>query len=174
MKSVIKSFLLLLQAISAMSSAVRVSDLVAPYESREKSGDFLEWCERLELVASLQDIADKQKFLPLFLRGPAFAVFKELSEEDKETFKNVKENLAAAFGLNPVAAFQQFRNRVLGPGESVDAFAADLRRLLVATGVGEISEALIRAAVISGLPGGCQEQIMMLPSLEKTPLGEAW
>ncbi len=161
-----------LQAISAHMAQVKLSDLIPPYKDCETSGNFLEWCERLELVADLQGVANKEKFLPLFLQGAAFAVYKELSAATKTDFKRLKKQLATAFGTSSITAFEEFRARTLGQGESVDAYAADLRRLLTAVGVGEIPDPLLRAAFVAGLPVGCKEQVLMINGLDSMALDQ--
>ena len=49
-----------------MSVNVKSSDLIKSYDG---TGDFLEWVQKLELVAELQKITELQNFLPLFLNG---------------------------------------------------------------------------------------------------------
>ena len=156
--------LFVLQAISAMS--VKLSDLVPVYKDNKRSGDFFEWCERLELVAKLQGIKETEKFLPLFLQEAAFSVYKELSNEAKGDYEELKKQLAAAFGVTGVHAYEKFRERSLHPGESVDAYFADLKRLLTAVGASPLSESLLRAAYVAGLPGRCKSQVLMLSQLD--------
>ena len=73
--------------------SVKLSDLIKPYQEQSVSGDFIEWIDRLELVAKLQKIDDMKSFLPLFLAGPAFAVYQQLNEEAKNNYENSRVNL---------------------------------------------------------------------------------
>ena len=74
--------LLFFAAMSAHASGISVkfADLIRQYDG---TGDFLEWLEKLELVAALQNVADLEKFLPLFLSGGTFAVYKSLTDVAK-------------------------------------------------------------------------------------------
>ena len=69
-------------------ASVKLSDIICRYEDQSISGDFAEWIEKLELVAKLQKIEDLKPFLPLFLNGAAFAVYKQLPDSVKLTMKN--------------------------------------------------------------------------------------
>ena len=54
-----------------------LKDLVCKYSG---DGDFLQWCKRLELVCKLKKEAELHSILPLFLDGPAFAVYTQLDD----------------------------------------------------------------------------------------------
>lgn len=147
-------------------ASVRLSDLVAPYEGVGASGDFPEWCERLELIAKLQKIDDVASFMPLFLRGEAFAVYQQLSAATKASFKELKGAMVAAFGMGSLAAYQRLRVRELQEGESVDSYVADIRRLIKLVGMDSVPASLVRAVFLAGLPERCREQITMLPEVD--------
>ena len=66
--------------------------------------------------------------------GGAFAVFHQLKEEDKREFDRIKAALYTAFVADRFMAFDQFAERRLHHGESVDVYQAELRRLLVLFG----------------------------------------
>ena len=66
-------------------ASVKLTDIISKYEGIS-SGDFTEWVEKLELVAALQNVSDLKSFMPLFLSGPAFAVYKQLTEEEKADY----------------------------------------------------------------------------------------
>ena len=89
-------------------ASVKVSDIITKYEG-SASGDFAEWLEKLELVAKLQKVEDLHTFLPLFLNGPAFAVYQQLSEADKNDFGKLKSGLLSAFGVDCYAAYEQLQ-----------------------------------------------------------------
>ena len=94
------------QAISAIiTMAVKVSDLMKPFKDVEKSGDFSEWCSKLELVARLQNITKLKSFMPLFLHGSAFAVYKQLTTDVQGDYKKLKSELMLAFGVNSFCAY---------------------------------------------------------------------
>ena len=149
--------------------AVKLSDIVNPFSDAKKE-DFCEWLERLELVADLQEVEKKEAFLPLFLRGHAFAVFKQLGEETKKSYAALKGALVSAFSINRITAYEQLRKRALRDGEPVDSFVADLRRLFLLTGVKEVPDELLRCAFIAGLPERCRDQLQLLPGIDSMPM----
>ena len=120
---------ILLQAITAnvMSSvSVKFSDLVKQFDGTE---DFMEWVDKLELVARMQKIEDLANLIPLFLTGGAFAVYKSIAENDKSDYSKIKLVLQAAFSADSLTAYEELQQRHLQIGESIDVFLADLNRL---------------------------------------------
>ena len=79
-------------------ASVQLSDTICRYEHQSISGDFAEWIEKLKLVAKLQKIEDLKSFLPLFLNGAAFAVYKQFPDSDKADYDRLKAGLLLAFG----------------------------------------------------------------------------
>lgn len=151
--------------------AVKLSDLIKTYEDVEKSGDFSEWCDKLELVAKLQKVTELKSFVPLFLGGPAFAIYKQLSEEVKDNYDQLKQELMTAFGVNNFCAYEQLQRRVYVDGETVDVYLADIRRLVSLIGQTN-PEPLLRCAFVSGLPAEVALQLKSIASVEKLSLPE--
>ena len=148
--------------------AVRLTDIVKSYES-ERSGDISEWLEKVELVAELQGIDNLETFVPLFLSGPAFAVYKQLSEGERKDYKKLKSKLVQAFGSNCFEAYEMLMRRVLESGETVDVYVADLRRLVALMGQQE-PEQLLKCAFVAGLPGDVAVQLKSLSAVEDLSL----
>ena len=121
-----------------MSESPGLSELIGVYKD-SGSGDFLEWVEKLELVAQLQKVKKLTSFVPLFLSGPAFAVYKQLPRDSKDDYDLLKAGLVAAFSASPFEAYEELKGRVLKGSESVDVYLADLRRLIELTGKGYLS-----------------------------------
>ena len=155
-----------------MSSAVRVSDLVKIYENREKSGDFADWVSKMELVAKLQKVKDLCSFLPLFLGGGAFAVYKQLSEEVRGDYDRLKGNLTAAFSIGSLDAYNELMSRRLRPGEGVDELVSDLKRLIGLTGCTEMPVSLLKCAFMVALPAGTRSQLQASTRLEQLSMDE--
>lgn len=151
--------------------SVKISDVVTNFESVERSGDICEWLEKLELVARLQNVTQLESFVPLFLAGPAFAVYKQLADEDKKVYEKLKLKLIQAFGTDCYAAYGELRERVLNDGESVDVFVADLRRLVALMGQTN-PEPLLRCAFVSGLPADVSIQLKSTTAVENLGLSE--
>ena len=150
--------------------AVKLSDLIKCYEN-SKGEDFGVWIDKLELVAKLQKITDLTAFLPLFLAGDAFAVYKQLSDEVKKDFGQLKKALLTAFSVNNFNAYEQLRMRTLLEGETVDVFLADLQRLVVLIGQTN-PEPLLKCAFMAGLPNEVATQLKSLAAVENLELGE--
>ena len=151
-----------------MSVNVKFSDLIKSYDG---TGDFLEWVQKLELVAEFQKITELQNFLPLFLNGGAFAVYQGIPTGDKKDYKLVKRFLSSAFSLGPFKAFETFVTRRLREGESVDVYLAELKKLagLVSD---NIDEAWLKCAFVCGLPDEVKSQMQAACSLKKMDLDE--
>ena len=159
----------ILQAISAMS--VKVSDLIKPYEDQAVSGDFSEWLEKLELVAKFQKVGEKKSFLPLFLVGPAFAVYQQLSDAVKGDYKSLREELILAFGVNSFRAYEMLQSRVFQEGDTVYVYLADLRRLVTLIGQ-KTPEPLLKCAFVAGLPAEVSVQLKSIVAVESLDLNE--
>ena len=150
-------------------ASVKLTDIITKYEDCATSGDFAEWIEKLELVATLQNITDLKTFLPLFLSGPAFAVYKQLAASDKEDYNNLKAALLVAFGVNSYAAYEQLQRRVLQDGETVDVYLADLRRLVTLVGQSN-PEPILKCAFMAGLPSDIVVQLKSVAAVETLDL----
>ena len=76
----------------------------------------------------------RMSHLPLFLDGAAFVLYDQLSNEDKRDPAIVKKTLQDAFASSPGEAYHLFGQRHLALDEPVDAFLADLTKLLKLAG----------------------------------------
>lgn len=154
-------------------ASVKLSDVITKYEDKEKSGDLAEWMDKLELVAKLQNISDLVTLVPLFLTGPAFAVYKQLGEEDKADYKKLKQKLIQCFGIDSFIAYEMLQRRVLQDEETVDVYVADLKRLAGLMGMAEeSSEPLLRCAFVAGLPADTAIQLKSIVAVENLNLTE--
>jgi len=147
---------------------VRFGDIIRPYDGQ---GDFAEWLERLEHVASLQAVADRARFLPLFLTGGAFSVYQTIVEQDKQDYKKVREALLQAFAVNSFQAYEQLMTRKLGIDEHVDVYASAVKRL-VSLVRGKPDDILAKHAFVAGLPEGVRHQLHAACSLTDMTLAE--
>ena len=148
---------------------MKLSDIICRYEDQSISGDFAEWIEKLELVAKRQKIEDLNSFLPLFLNGAAFAVYKQLPDSDKADNEKLQAGLLLAFGVNCYLAYDQLQQRVLEEGETVDVYLADMRRLVILIGQSN-AEPLIKCAFMAGLPSTLSIQLKSVAAVEKLGL----
>jgi len=151
-----------------MSVSVKFTDIIKVYDGES---DFSEWLKKLQLVAKLQNVTDLVSFLPLFMSGGAFAVYEGLDDKVKTDFVKLNSALRKAFSENRFDAYDQFVNRRLEVGESVDVYVADLKRLaaLVADG---LSSTWIQCAMVRGLPSEMQMQLKAACQFDKLSLSE--
>lgn len=138
-----------------MSSGVRFSDLIKQYNGE---GDFSEWLKKLELVCKLQKVKELQTVLPLFLSEGAFAVYDGLTDAVKSDYTALTEALTQAFSANCFQAYEEFISRRLVPGESVDVYASDLKRLAKLIDP-LVSDEWIKSGFVHGLPRDVQNQL---------------
>ena len=148
--------------------AVKMGDLVSKYDG---GGDFLEWVDKLELVAELQDIKDLHLVLPLFLTGGAFAVYKSIDNKARKDYDKVKDALKLAFSSDPITAYEELQARHLRPGESVDVYVADLDRLAQLVD-STMPSTVIKCAFICGLPADVKMQLKAACKLDGMTLAE--
>lgn len=156
----------------AVAKGIRFSEIVKSYEDQNTSGEFYVWLEKLELVAKLQGVSDLPKFLPLFLSGPAFAVYQQLSSEVKDDYESLKAELCKAFSIDSFTSYEQLKNRMLSENESVDVYLADIRRLVALMGQTTNGDPLIRCAFVSGLPADVAMQLKSTVNVDKLQLAE--
>jgi hypothetical protein len=150
-------------------ASVKLSDIITKYEDCATSGDFADWVEKLELVAKLQNIEQLQSFLPLFLSGSAFAVYKQLPKTDRDDYDKLKASLLLAFGVNSYAAYEQLQRRIYQDGETVDVYLSDIRRLVTLMGQSN-PEPLLKCAFMAGLPVDISVQLKSVAAVETLDL----
>ena len=73
-----------------------------------------------------------------------------------------------SFGQNKFSAYEAFRNCSWSPGETVDSFMSELRRLANLAGIE--SDELIRCAFICGLPPDVSAQLRASARIEELEL----
>ena len=129
---------------------VKLSDIIQHYKDSATSGDIVEWLQKFELVARLQKIKDLAGLLPLFLSGQAF-FYSQLEEAVQADYEQLREELLLAFGTNSFHAYDSLIRRKYRSGETVDVYAADLRRLVSLIGQSQ-PEPLLKCAFVEGLP----------------------
>ena len=91
----------------------------------------LDWVEKVELHCLLSGVKSIEHVIPLHLSGGAFAVYQQLSAEEKQSYERIKAALYKAFAIDPATAWKQFEARPLHPGETLDVYLAELLKLAV-------------------------------------------
>ena len=129
-------------------------EFIKPFDG---TGDVSVWLKKIDLVARLHGIDSVVALIPLYLEGTAFTVYDQLEDHMKDDEAAIKKALRDAFGQNKFSAYDSLRQRSWTPGEPVDAYLADLRRLAA---LAEIeSDELIRCAFVCGLPADVSSQL---------------
>lgn len=162
--SLVDSVIISDQLISYFGSmAVKLGDIVKVFDSADKSGDCQEWLSKFETIAALKEIVELHKVVPLFLTGAAYAVYEQLSEAERSSYNGIKSALLTAFSADPFRAYAMLKERRLAPGEAVDVYLADVRKLVSLMRLPPTAgEPLVRCAFVEGLPSECRVQLMAL------------
>ena len=130
----------------------------------------VERVEKAELVCQLNGVQNIECVVPMRLSGGAYAVYQQLSEEKRANFTCIKDVLYTAFALNPVTAYKQFAAHHLCPGETVDVFLAELRKL--ATQFGGMMEQGLVCAFIAGLLEHAEKLLQATTWVDDMPISE--
>ena len=146
--------------------SVKMEGFVKPF--RGKNDDWSIFWQKFKALADLSgwasgDTDTTMKRLPLFLEGDAFLVYSNLSNTDKQDSGAVQAAMNKSFGMAKSAAYEQFTSRSLRPDESVEAYVADLSRLLTLSGHkdGGDTDPVIIAQVLAGLPQDVSQQVRL-------------
>jgi len=146
--------------------ATRYEAFVKPFRGRDD--DLKAFWSKFDVFATIQKYSAEAKLanLPLFLEGEAYLVWDQLSDADKKDAAKLCNALEAAFGLSKAQAYRMFSNRTLRPDESVDAYAADLCRLLTQSGQqADDTNVVAIEQFIAGLPKEFGRQVRMHATL---------
>lgn len=154
------------QAIAGTMSSLKIADVVKAYNG---DGDVTAWVRKLKLAATTtQQIKELASIIPMFLEGPAFAVYEQMDEKLKTDADAIERALVTAFSMNPFQAYESFRLRSWQSGEPVDVYLSELRRLAKLAGVE--SDGLLVCAFVVGLPIEVSCQLRAAVQISKTPL----
>ena len=170
------------QAISALKTAVMgnekencdsteaAADLRLIPEFDGVSQPVCEWLEKVELVCQLRGIKGLHVVVPLRLTGGAFAVYQQLGEDEKKKYDDIKKALTSAFASDRYEAYDQFERRRLRPGETVDVFVSELRRL--AGLFGGMPDDSLACAFVAKLPESARRALRAGTRIEDMTLSQ--
>ena len=149
--------------------SLRVTDVLNKYSG---DGDMTVWLKQAHLAKSLLKLKDLAVVIPLFLDGPAFAVYDQLSDAEKQDANKIEVALRTAFAADKFLAYDEFRNRLWRNGETVDVFLADLKRLAHLANIKfeDNNEEVIKLAFVMGLPSRVAAQLRATPKIEALDL----
>ena len=128
------------------------------FEPINGDGDVSVWLKQAHLAKSLLKLKNLAVVIPLFLDGPAFAVYDQLKEEEKGDADKIKLALRTAFACDKFLTYDEFRNRQWKNGESVDVYLADLKRLAHLANIDGENKEVIKLPFVMGLPNKVSAQ----------------
>ena len=143
--------------------------LIPLFDGTDAGQSVVEWVKKAELVCRLSGVKNIECVVPMHLSGGAYAVYQQLSEK-RADFACIKDVLYTAFALSPVTAYKQFAARRLRPGETVDVYLAELRKL--ATQFGGMTERGLVCAFIAGLPEHAENLLQATTRVDDLPISE--
>jgi len=136
-------------------SGSEVNRMVPSFDGR---GDVTVWLKKVKLVAKLRGITDLHAVIPLYLDGPAFALYEELPEDAKDKVDRIENALLSAFAMNKFQAYEALQRRKWkGEAETVDVYLSDIRKLAKLAGIND--EEMIRCAFVVGFPAEISAQL---------------
>ena len=112
----------------------------------------LDWVEKVELHCLLSGVKSMEHVIPQRLSSGAFAVYQQLSAEEKQSYERIKVALYRAFAIDLATAWEQFEARALHPGKTVDVYLAELTKLMVL--FSGLLERALAYKFLAGLPTG--------------------
>lgn len=154
---------LFLQAIAAMTTTGDSVELrLIPEYAGKGSCSIEEWLEKVQLVCDLRSVTKIETVIPLRLGGSAFAVYQQLTKSQKGDAAAIKAALIGAFGLDKFSAYEEFASRKLRPGEPVEVYLAELRKLASSFG-GVTEEAMSCFSTRNRREAGKEEVLSLQP-----------
>ena len=140
--------------------SLKVTDVLNRFNG---DGDVSIWLKQAHLAKSLLKLKDLAVVIPLFLDGPAFAVYDQLKEEEKRDADKIELALRTAFACDKFLAYDEFRNRQWKNGESVDVYLTDLKRLAHLANIDGENEEIIKLSFVMELPNKVSAQLRATP-----------
>ncbi|QQP49389.1 Putative LOC101234602 [Caligus rogercresseyi] len=135
-------------------------------------GDVGDWIDQVDIAKDLLGLIDLSRVIPLFLEGDAFAVFKQLSEEEKKSEALIKKALKRAFSKSKFEAFAQLCTKKWEPGVSVDVYISQARALVHTIAKDGNLEDVVKVAVVAGMPPEVCSQLQAVPNIDSMPMVE--
>ena len=120
----------------------------------------------MELHCLWSGIKSIEHVIPLRLSGRAFAVYQQLSAEEKQNYERIK----AAFAIDPATAWEQFKARTLHPGKTVDVYLAELTKLTVL--FDGLPERALAYKFLAGLSIGAKQLLRASSSIDSLSLND--
>ena len=96
------------------------------------------------------------------MKGNAYVTYKQMPEEEKGDFEQIKKNFKRVFGTSRPMAWSQLKELHLLPGESVDVLVDKIEeKLRVISGDKEVPEEIVTFFLSEALPVDMRKEIMV-------------
>ena len=142
--------------------SLKITDVLSRFG---KEPDVSIWISQAHLAKDLLKLEDLAVIIPLFLDGFAFAIYDQLSAEDKKSSDRIEAALKTAIAVDKFNAYEEIRTRMWKPGETVDVFLSDLKRLSKLAEIGD-NEEILNLAFVMGLPRQISGQLRATHKLD--------
>ena len=150
-----------------MASKIEASKSLKHFDGE---GDVSAWLAKIELVASLTDVKDVAKLVPLYLEGGALSLYLELEESKKKDYSQLAAELLRAYSDSQFVSFSKLK-AVKWTGETVEVYANNIRKLARGAGLkGEGLEQVVKLAFITGFPDSISEELQQVDGIESMPV----
>ena len=128
------------------------------------SGDVDEWFSRFEICSTANEwnAATQAAKLPTLLEGEALAVWLELDDDDKADYSKAKKAIKSKLLPPAFSALDRFNRRSMLPGETLNLYVHELKRLLqqaMPDLQADAKEQLLLHQFLTGLPPAVSKQL---------------
>ena len=152
-----------------MAGRLDTSRVIRPFNGE---GDVSAWLAKVELVASLTEVKDVAKFVPLYLEGGALSLYLELDDSKKGDYNLLSKELLKAYSDSEFVAFSKLKN-LKWTGEQVDVYANDIRKLARGCGLkGKALEQLVKLTFITGFPDSISVELQQIHGVENMTVSD--
>ena len=152
-----------------MAGKIEASKAIRSFDG---DGDVAAWLAKIELVASLTDVSNVAKLVPLYLEGGALALYLELSAEERDDFKLLSKELLKAYSDSEIVSFSKLRT-LKWNGEPVELYANSIRKLARGAGLkGDGLETVVKLSFITGFPDSISVELQQVQGIEKMTVSD--
>ena len=121
-------------------------DILKLVEKFDGNTDVSTWFDQVLAIATILKNENIQLFMPILLKGVAYAVYQHLDNNTKGSLELLRVAMEKAFALDIFAAFERLKER-RWMNETVDAYLSDLRTLVK---LARASDTTLRCVFVSG------------------------
>ena len=133
-------------------------------KSFSSEGDVVAWLRKVRLMMKLQNIADLDSLILLYLEGDALVLYLEMNKRKQTDIKKIEDRLKEAFTEGVFVSYNKLF-RIRWAGQTVDYYANEIRRLAGLSGfASEGLETAVRLAFVNGFPEIISVALQQLPN----------